>query len=244
MARLHGLACDNLVSAEVATASGERVRASDMVNPDLFWGIRGGRGNFGIVTEFEFQLHPIGPVLSSQRRYAAEDALTILRAFREVMASAPRELCSLIGLQNARGAGELQGSGRSSARELYLSYAYARPDLDAGEDLGGLLCRVASPIAEQTEVMSYADLQSATGGIGSWATALLEGLTDVGAHRYFPGHVPRARPDRRCVLRRRDVLARRSDLRRKRGGHGLFEPGRDLRHARWRHHAGGEARGI
>lgn len=185
LARLHGLACDNLVSAEMVTASGELLRASEVDNPDLFWGIRGGGGNFGIVTDFEFQLHPIGPMLSSQRRYAAEDAPAILRAFGEVMESAPRGVCSLVGMETARGAGQLEGSGTSSARELYLWYTYAGPDLDEGEHLYGPLRRVASPIAEQTEVMSYADLQSATGEASAsgrrhyWKGSLMWELSDA-----------------------------------------------------------------
>jgi len=92
LGRLHSLACDHLVSAEVATASGDVVRASDRENADLFWGIRGGGDNFGIVTEFAFGLHPIGPVLSTQLRYSADDAPAVLRAYRELMGSAPSEL--------------------------------------------------------------------------------------------------------------------------------------------------------
>ena len=107
LARLHGLACDNVISVELVTASGEVVRAAEDENADLFWGIRGGGSNFGIVTEFEFRLHPIGPVLSAQLRYAPGDSAGVVRAYRDTMTSAPQELCSLIGLSSGRGAGRL-----------------------------------------------------------------------------------------------------------------------------------------
>ncbi len=71
LARLHGLACDNLISAEVVTASGDIVRAAEDENAELFWAMRGGGGNFGIVTEFEFRLHAVAPVLSVQFRFGA-----------------------------------------------------------------------------------------------------------------------------------------------------------------------------
>jgi FAD/FMN-containing dehydrogenase len=67
-----GLACDNLISADVATADGQVLRASPEENDDLFWGIRGGGGNFGIVTSFEYQLHPVDLVLAGRRFHEVE----------------------------------------------------------------------------------------------------------------------------------------------------------------------------
>jgi FAD/FMN-containing dehydrogenase len=162
LARRHALACDNLVSAEVVTADGAIVTASEDQNPDLFWGIRGGGGNFGIVTEFEFRLHPVGPVLSVQLRYRAQDAREVLRAYRDVMASAPAELCGLAGMAAGRGTGSLEDSS-AAGNEAYVWYTYAGPDLDTGDRLGEPLLAVARPVARQREVMAYPDLQAATG---------------------------------------------------------------------------------
>ena len=93
LARTHGLACDNLVGAAVVTAEGELVHASAEENPDLFWGLRGGGGNFGIVTSFEYQLHEVGPeVLTAQVFHPFEDARETLRFYREYVADAPDEV--------------------------------------------------------------------------------------------------------------------------------------------------------
>ncbi len=143
------------------TASGDVVRAAPDEDADLFWGIRGGGGNFGIVTEFEFQLHAVAPVLSVQLRYQAADGPSVVRAYRDLMASAPPELCSLIGVATGRGAGRL--IDEDGNHDLYVWYAYVGADLDEGERLGAPLRRAARPIAEQVEVMSYPELQSATG---------------------------------------------------------------------------------
>lgn len=93
MQRKHGLTCDNLLSAELVTADGEVVRASQRENPELFWALRGGGGNFGVVTSFEFQLHPVGPtVYSGLVAYPIEQAPEVLAFLRDFIAGAPEEL--------------------------------------------------------------------------------------------------------------------------------------------------------
>lgn len=87
LSRKYGLTIDNLIAAEVVTATGERVQANEDENADLFWGLRGGGGNFGIVTSFEFRLHPVGPeVLSGLIVHPFADAANILRRYREFVA--------------------------------------------------------------------------------------------------------------------------------------------------------------
>jgi FAD binding domain/Berberine and berberine like len=94
----HGLASDNLVSATVVTADGAVVTARATDHPDLFWGLRGGGGNFGIVTEFEYRLHPLTTVLGGAAFYPVEKARDVLRFFREFTASAPDELTCAAGI--------------------------------------------------------------------------------------------------------------------------------------------------
>jgi FAD/FMN-containing dehydrogenase len=89
----YGLTCDNLISAEIVLADGRVVRASEREYEDLFWGIRGGGGNFGIVTEFEYRLHPLGPlVLAGLALWPIERAGEVLRAWRDYLSGAPDEL--------------------------------------------------------------------------------------------------------------------------------------------------------
>jgi FAD/FMN-containing dehydrogenase len=91
--RKYGLSCDSVVSAEIVTADGEVLTASADENPDLYWAIRGGGGNFGIVTKFEFELHPLGPeVAFSATFYPIEEYAQVLHGFREYAASAPAEV--------------------------------------------------------------------------------------------------------------------------------------------------------
>src|SRR4051812_21237698 len=100
--RKHGLAADNLLSADVVTAEGHLVHASATENPELFWGLRGGGGNFGIVTSLEYQLHPVGPMLTSGAVfYPADTAGDVLRAYRDWTATAPDETTTLVNLLTA-----------------------------------------------------------------------------------------------------------------------------------------------
>ncbi len=91
--RKHGLACDNLLAAELVTADGRLVRATADENPDLLWALRGGGGNFGVVTSCEFRLHPVGPeVFAGLVMHPAERGPELIRRWREVMRDAPEEL--------------------------------------------------------------------------------------------------------------------------------------------------------
>src|SRR6266542_3424459 len=91
--RKHGLSCDNVVAAEVVCADGEVRTASADENPDLLWALKGGGGNFGIVTSFTFQLHPVGPIVAfAGVFYPVADAASILRGFHDYVESAPDEV--------------------------------------------------------------------------------------------------------------------------------------------------------
>jgi FAD/FMN-containing dehydrogenase len=95
--RKHGLTIDQLVCVEVVTADGGLVRASESENPDLFWGVRGGGGNFGIATEFEFRLHPVGPmVVAGPVFWRMKDSPKVLRFYRDWIAEAPDELMTIV----------------------------------------------------------------------------------------------------------------------------------------------------
>jgi FAD/FMN-containing dehydrogenase len=99
--RQHGLACDNLRSAGVVLADGRYVRASAEEHADLYWGLRGGAGGLGIVTSFEFQLHPLREVLAGLVVHPADGALEALRAFREFALAAPDEFCGIAVIAQA-----------------------------------------------------------------------------------------------------------------------------------------------
>jgi FAD/FMN-containing dehydrogenase len=98
---LYGLACDNLLSADVVTADGQLLTASDAEHPDLFWGLRGGGGNFGIVTSFEYRLHPVGPVLAGLLFYPIAKATEVFRFYREYMPESPDAFRADIGVLTA-----------------------------------------------------------------------------------------------------------------------------------------------
>ncbi len=102
LTRKYGMTIDNLVSAEVITAAGMKVRTSEDENAELFWAIRGGGGNFGVVTEFEFKLHPVGPeILAGLIVFPYDQAKQVLTRYREFVASAPEELNVWVVLRHA-----------------------------------------------------------------------------------------------------------------------------------------------
>ena len=99
LTRKYGMTVDNLVSADVVTADGKRIRASENENADLFWAIRGGGGNFAVVTQFEFNLHAVGPeILAGLIVFPFDQAKQVLTQYREFVESAPEELNVWAGL--------------------------------------------------------------------------------------------------------------------------------------------------
>lgn len=98
--RKHGLACDNVLAAGVVLPDGRFVRASSQEHPDLYWGLRGGAGGLGVVTSFEFQLHPLREVFAGLIIHPAERAVAALRAFRDFAATAPDEFCGIAVIAN------------------------------------------------------------------------------------------------------------------------------------------------
>jgi len=101
LSRRFGLTCDNLISARMATADGRLVTASDEENPDLFWAIRGGGGNFGVATSFEFRLHPVDQIVGGPIFFELDAAPDVMAFFRDHFSAAPRELGGFFGFQIA-----------------------------------------------------------------------------------------------------------------------------------------------
>ena len=100
--RKHGLTCDNLLAVDLVTADGRLLRASEDEHPELFWGVRGGGGNFGVVTAFQFRLHGVGPtVLAGPILFPAADAGELLRWYRDFADAAPDELTTVVNLRRA-----------------------------------------------------------------------------------------------------------------------------------------------
>src|SRR5687767_9613237 len=158
--RKHGLACDNLLVAELITADGERVRASATENPELLWALRGGGGNFGVVTAMELTLHPVGPqVLAGLVVYPEALAAELLRAFRDVMLDAPDELslayAHLTIPEDADFAPEWHGRPGVAVAGMWAG------DPADGEPVLAGLRAIGEPVADLFGVMPYADFQCA-----------------------------------------------------------------------------------
>lgn len=147
LTRKHGFTCDNLLSADVINAEGRFLRASRTENQELFWGLCGGGANFGVVTSFEFELHPLGPqVFAGMVLHPVEKALELLSFFRDFSASAPRELASLALLRTAPALPALPSSvhGRKVAG---IVACYAGP-VEAGEEILRPIRAFGSPLAD------------------------------------------------------------------------------------------------
>jgi FAD/FMN-containing dehydrogenase len=173
----HGTAADNLLSAEVVTANGDVLTASEIENPDLFWALRGGGGNFGVISSFEYQLHPVGPTITGGLAiYPFTDATMVLRFFRDFTAALPDELGVFAGLIHAP-----DGSGMKLAA---LIVCHAGNPSQAQEDLAELLA-FGSPLDVQIGPMPYSVVNTLLdggfpkGALSYWKSSFLSELSDA-----------------------------------------------------------------
>ena len=171
--RKFGLACDNLTAADVVTADGRLVHASETENQELLWGLRGGGGNFGIVTQFEFALHRLGPIVyAGPIFYPAEAAHDLLRVFRQWAADAPDEITGVVNLTTAPPLPVIPEEWHGE-KVAALIAASAGP-VDDGPSLFREVRDVAEPIADLLGPMPYHMIQ-----------ALIDPLWQKGISAYF-----------------------------------------------------------
>lgn len=149
-----GSLCDNLLSAEIITADGRLVQASATENPDLFWAIRGGGGNFGVATSFRFRLHPVGSVLAGTLRYPIGTVPKILRLFREFMSAAPDSLDALIAIGNV-----LQYAPDAQEPIVAINVCCGG-DLQRAEETLRPLRKFGPPVADTVRRMPYVEAQA------------------------------------------------------------------------------------
>ncbi|WP_418280684.1 FAD-binding oxidoreductase [Halorubrum sp. DTA98] len=184
----YGLSCDNLRSVDVVTADGRYLTASADENEELFWGLRGGGGGLGVVTGFEFELHPVGPAVATCFvLYPGERASECLRAYREYVATAPDEATTLssTGVMPDE---ELFPDDAMDDRKIGLLGCYAGPP-EEGEAVLAPLRELGDPIADFSATVPYAEFQRIfdedypDGMRYYWKSLYLDGLTESAIDR-------------------------------------------------------------
>jgi FAD/FMN-containing dehydrogenase len=183
LTRKFGLAIDNLVSAEIVVADGRILRTAADENPDLFWAIRGGGGNFGVVTSFEFRLHKVGPLIEFGLFFWGLDQGTeVLRMARDVIGTMPRDVNAVIAGLNAPPACFVPVQ-----HQFRPGYALLVTGFGSAEEHAGIAARIREavpPLFELATPMPYVELQqlldesSAWGLFGYDKSCYVEGLSD------------------------------------------------------------------
>jgi FAD/FMN-containing dehydrogenase len=182
--RKHGLSVDNLISCQVVTADGNVLTASATENEDLFWALRGGGGNFGVVTSFEFRAHPVGTVLGGLLVYPRLAARDVLRNFRDFMLSAPDELTAYAALLHTPDGAPVVG-----VIPCYCG------DLDEGQRVLRPLRSFGSPVMDAVQPLPFPAMQS-----------ILDPSFPDGHHNYWKSSMQRELSDAAI-----DVIVDRAD---------------------------------
>ena len=171
LSRKYGLTSDNLVSADVVTADGELVHASADEHPELFWALRGGGGTLGVVTSFEFQLHPVGPeIFAGSLIYPFEDAPEVARQYRSFAADAPREARLLFGTMELP-AKSYYPEALHDARAAMIIAFYAGPPAE-GRPVLAPLREAGDPLLDSLRGRQYTAFQRAGDSQGAMRTSL------------------------------------------------------------------------
>lgn len=198
LGRKHGLTIDNLVSVELVTATGDLISASETENPDLFWALRGGGGNFGVVTSFEFKLHEVGPeIMSAQVFYPIEDAKEVLTFYREFTLTAADELAGYALVVRVPPADPFPKAFQGkTAIAILVGYA---GNLEDGKRALAPLENFGKPILRAIMPMSYLALQTSfdqgvpNGMRYYWKAHYIDDLSDeaiavfINHARHLPG---------------------------------------------------------
>ncbi|MGZ9073216.1 MAG: FAD-binding oxidoreductase [Rhodoplanes sp.] len=163
LVRKYGLTCDNVLSFDIVTAEGKLLTASAEDNGDLFWALRGGGGNFGVVPSFEYRLHPVSTVLGGMIVYPRDQAIEVLRFYRTFTQSAPEELTAYAGLLHTP-----DGMPAVAVVACYCG------DLVGGEHALKPLREFGSPLLDALQPMPFPQMQS-----------LLDGAFPAGNHNYW-----------------------------------------------------------
>jgi FAD/FMN-containing dehydrogenase len=196
LARGAGLSCDNLVGAEVVTAEGEIVMATEEENGDLFWALRGGGGNFGVVTELRYRLHPVRDVYGGPMFFELSDGPALLRFFRDFMTDAPEELGMFPAFQIAPPLPFIP-EVRHGDTFMAMVACWAGPP-EVGEEVLQAVHDVAPVVAEHVGVAPYPALNSAFDALYPaglqhyWKTSFATELTDaaIDVHMEYGPKVP------------------------------------------------------
>jgi FAD/FMN-containing dehydrogenase len=190
LARKHGLTIDNLLGADIVLADGSKVKASADENPDLFWAIRGGGGNFGVVTEFRYRLHPVSTVIAGPTFWSLDDTEAVMRRYREFIPQAPRDLNGFFAFATVPPVepfpAELHGLKVSA-----VVWCYAGDDNDAAQAAMAPMLEAAEPLLHGAHALPFAGLQGffdqfyPKGMQGYWRADFVNELPDaaIAAHR-------------------------------------------------------------
>ena len=190
LARKHGLTIDNLLGADVVLADGSKVTASPDENADLFWALRGGGGNFGVVTEFRYRLHPVSTVIAGPTFWSLDDTEAVMKRYREFIPQAPRELNGFFAFATVPPVepfpAELHGRKVSA-----VVWCYAGDDNDAAQAAMAPMLDAAEPLLHGAGPLPFAGLQGffdqfyPKGMQGYWRADFVNELSDaaIAAHR-------------------------------------------------------------